>query len=73
MSRKAPSVRLDRDATAAVLVRGVRRRFGPVQALNRVDLEVRRGVAEAVVWLCSDRASYITGHPLAVEGGSLAT
>jgi NAD(P)-dependent dehydrogenase (short-subunit alcohol dehydrogenase family) len=33
----------------------------------------RRGkpeeIAEAVVWLCSDAASFITGHPLAVDGG----
>jgi NAD(P)-dependent dehydrogenase (short-subunit alcohol dehydrogenase family) len=26
-------------------------------------------VAEAIVWLCSDRASYITGHTLAIDGG----
>lgn len=28
-------------------------------------------VAEAVVWLCSDRASFITGHILPVDGGML--
>jgi len=28
-------------------------------------------VAEAVVWLCSDRASYITGHVLPVDGGMM--
>lgn len=26
-------------------------------------------IAEAVVWLCSDSASYITGHALTVDGG----
>jgi NAD(P)-dependent dehydrogenase (short-subunit alcohol dehydrogenase family) len=29
-------------------------------------------VAEAVVWLCSDSASFITGHPLVIDGGSVA-
>ena len=28
-------------------------------------------VAEAVVWLCSNRASYITGHVLPIDGGML--
>ena len=26
-------------------------------------------VAEAVVWLCSDAASFVTGHSLSVDGG----
>lgn len=29
-------------------------------------------VAEAVVWLCSDRASFITGQTLTIDGGFLA-
>ncbi len=29
-------------------------------------------IAEAVVWLCSDAASFVTGHVLAVDGGALA-
>lgn len=29
-------------------------------------------IAEAVVWMCSDRASYMTGHALTLDGGFLA-
>jgi NAD(P)-dependent dehydrogenase (short-subunit alcohol dehydrogenase family) len=30
-------------------------------------------IAEAVAWLCSDRASYVTGRPMPVDGGFMAT
>lgn len=29
-------------------------------------------IAEAVVWLCSDAASFVTGHPMTVDGGLVA-
>ena len=29
-------------------------------------------IAEAVAWLCSDRASLVTGHAMGVDGGSVA-
>ena len=29
-------------------------------------------IAEAAVWLCSDQASFVTGHPMSVDGGSFA-
>ena len=29
-------------------------------------------VAQAVIWLCSDAASFVTGHPLSVDGGLVA-
>ncbi|MFC1920085.1 SDR family oxidoreductase [Chloroflexota bacterium] len=29
-------------------------------------------IAETAVWLCSDKASYITGYPIAVDGGRVA-
>jgi NAD(P)-dependent dehydrogenase (short-subunit alcohol dehydrogenase family) len=28
-------------------------------------------IADAVVWLCSDAASFVVGHALAVDGGSV--
>ncbi len=31
-----------------------------------------REVAEAVVWMCSDRASFMTGQPVVLDGGFLA-
>ena len=30
-------------------------------------------IGEAIVWLCSDAASFVTGHAMAVDGGVLAT
>ena len=29
-------------------------------------------IAEAVVWLCSDRASFVSGESMLVDGGSVA-
>ena len=29
-------------------------------------------VAEAIVWLSSDAASFVTGHPMSVDGGYVA-
>jgi NAD(P)-dependent dehydrogenase (short-subunit alcohol dehydrogenase family) len=41
--------------------------FHPIGRLGRVE-----EVAEAVLWLCSDRASFVTGHTLMVDGGFTA-
>ncbi len=29
-------------------------------------------IAESVVWLCSDAASFVTGHAMSVDGGYVA-
>lgn len=29
-------------------------------------------IAAAVVWLCSDQASFVTGHPMVIDGGAIA-
>jgi NAD(P)-dependent dehydrogenase (short-subunit alcohol dehydrogenase family) len=33
---------------------------------------VSEEIAEASVWLCSDRASFATGHSMLVDGGAVA-
>jgi len=38
----------------------------PLKRLGRPE-----EIAEAVVWLCSDAASFVVGHALAVDGGSV--
>ncbi|MFZ5653501.1 MAG: SDR family oxidoreductase [Pseudomonadota bacterium] len=43
------------------------RRMEPVGRLGRPG-----EIAEAVVWLCSDRASFVTGLAMSVDGGSFA-
>jgi NAD(P)-dependent dehydrogenase (short-subunit alcohol dehydrogenase family) len=47
-----------------------------LQAQIRARLMGRVGtpeeVAEAVVWLCSDAASFVTGHTMTVDGGTVA-
>ena len=42
-------------------------RFHPIGRVGQPD-----EVAQAVVWLCSDAAAFITGHALAIDGGWLA-
>jgi NAD(P)-dependent dehydrogenase (short-subunit alcohol dehydrogenase family) len=44
--------------------------MAPLQPMGRVGAPEE--IAGAVVWLCSDWATYVTGHPLVVDGGTLA-
>ncbi len=39
----------------------------PIGRIGRVE-----EVAEAVLWLCSGKASFVTGHSLIVDGGFTA-
>jgi NAD(P)-dependent dehydrogenase (short-subunit alcohol dehydrogenase family) len=39
----------------------------PIGRMGRVE-----EVAEAVLWLCSGKASFVTGHSLLVDGGFTA-
>jgi NAD(P)-dependent dehydrogenase (short-subunit alcohol dehydrogenase family) len=57
------------------LLKGVRKRLSRAALLMQQPAR-RTGspaeVAEAVVWLCSDSASFVNGHNLVVDGGYLA-
>lgn len=46
------------------------KQFEALHPLNRMGTACE--VAETAVWLCSDRASFITGQALAVDGGMVA-
>jgi NAD(P)-dependent dehydrogenase (short-subunit alcohol dehydrogenase family) len=49
----------------------VEARFARSEPLRRLGEPSE--IAEAVAWLCSDRASYVTGLPMPVDGGFMAT
>lgn len=50
-------------------VPGAREKVEAVHAMRRLGRPEE--IAEAAAFLCSDRASFITGHPLVVDGGVL--
>ena len=45
-------------------------RFVEVEPIGRMGSPEE--IAEAAVWLCSDAASFVTGHAMAVDGGYVA-
>src|SRR5262249_10631617 len=49
---------------------GLQEGLAAVAPMRRLGTPVE--IAEAVVWLCSDAASFVTGHTLAVDGGFVA-
>jgi len=58
---------LDRIAASAAEVRDALVAMAPMRRLG-----TPAEIAEAVVWLCSDAASFVTGHTLAADGGFVA-
>jgi NAD(P)-dependent dehydrogenase (short-subunit alcohol dehydrogenase family) len=58
---------VDTAMAKAVHTKEIRADYHDHIPLNRYGLESE--LAEAVCFLCSDKASYITGHELAVDGG----
>jgi NAD(P)-dependent dehydrogenase (short-subunit alcohol dehydrogenase family) len=58
---------VDRLADRMNMNKGDLTTFHPIGRLGRVE-----EVAEAVLWLCSDKASFVTGHSLLVDGGFTA-
>lgn len=62
---------VDTKLALAVHSPAIRAAYHDAIPLNRYGSEVE--VAEAIVFLCSDKASYITGQTLAVDGGFEAT
>lgn len=58
---------LERLLTAKPKMRETLTDFEPV---GRIGEPVE--IAETVVWLCSDAASFVTGHPMVVDGGMVA-
>jgi len=71
-------IRVNADLPGAIetemLVESAKDRGAPLSAFaDTISLFGRLGtpdeIAEAIVWLCSDQSSYVTGHSLAVDAG----
>jgi NAD(P)-dependent dehydrogenase (short-subunit alcohol dehydrogenase family) len=64
-------------STDTPMLRGAMAQGEQVAAMIRASMPIGRlgrpqEIAEAVVWLCSDRASLVTGATMGVDGGSVA-
>ena len=46
------------------------KKLGGLHPMNRIGQPEE--VANAVMWLCSDSSSFITGHSLVIDGGRIA-
>ncbi|MCA0457532.1 MAG: glucose 1-dehydrogenase [Chloroflexi bacterium] len=44
-----------------------------IQSIPMRRLGTPEEIAQAIVWLCSDNSSFVTGHALAIDGGRLAS
>jgi NAD(P)-dependent dehydrogenase (short-subunit alcohol dehydrogenase family) len=51
-------------------VEGREQQYMEAQPIGRMGAPLE--IAEAVLWLCSDAASFVTGHALSVDGGYVA-
>ena len=58
---------VDREAERIPGVKEVGASLQPIGRLGRPE-----EVGETVAWLCSDAASFVTGHPMDVCGGGLS-
>ncbi len=67
-TERLKSLAAGRAAAAGVSGDEILNRFGEATALKRVARPDE--VADAIVWLASDRASYVTGQTILVDGGA---
>jgi NAD(P)-dependent dehydrogenase (short-subunit alcohol dehydrogenase family) len=74
-------IRVNAVCPAGISGTGMSQRLAPINPEIVADLSARtplgrlgtpEEVAQAVVWLCSDAASFVTGHAMAVDGGYVA-
>ena len=71
------NIRVNAVAPGPILTDNLHRAGEQMQRQAGLALPLRRvgqpeEVARAVVWLCSDQASFITGTTLTIDGGKLA-